>query len=1646
MSDRQEYKRQPFVRQPYVRPTFTSATSGTYFPYKSTDNATVDKLFLIVQDGDYNKIREFVNDNGITLNIRNKNGESVLHKIIPREELSKKDRYELVRFFLDNGAPINALNRSNVSALHLASKYSLADVVELLLSKGADVKAVDNQNMNAVHYLVQSVSTPCKKVKRVEALVPKPNTINANTTASQRQELKALMALIVDILYTSNFNVYIKHIKNSIQILQDVNPQYFIDMNKKYGDEILATVANQSKTVDSKQRDIESKTVNLIGDVRSKIKDSLQTTLKPLTIAPDETDPAKLEDVNPPQVLSKMKLKFTTASSDSVNSIEKDMLSVRQSLTIMTENIMKIYISLTQILFHNRNLEANNFRPDVEPEIVEWDELRDLYLYNTQTTKPFRFPDLNFTGEIPVDRLVFQSINDIEPTIRGTMEQINRWRNERLKPIGSILTVDRLSDNSRPVTGPDVEARIAGREPISLLGIIGPGSNYPVAGNRFLKPANNGAETPKIYIDQPIYYISKLQFSIRQIGLNYSILIANIKALDRQLKSSYHYEVYHRLITNIIYSIFNIFQNIVFATQDKNMILETTREIEQKFEEIKKANIGHPYYFSVENATSYTSVITVLTTKIFDQFDSIYSKLSEIMNKLNNVIGLVNDISAINYMTSFFNNFTDNVTNPINDIYDRLLLPIEKPNLSFEDYYELYGQFDPTDEASLDLTRKQLYEKYGPKITKYNFATYLSGTVADTDLVGTVGNIFRSDIPGADAALIRVPIRASADKPPRIGYLLYTDPRPPNAPPYLPHWKSDKTGLEHDLENGNPLLPLDTLTKTPITVELPGPDNLGTFGYKYTVATKTKQEPVYPSIGQNLDLHFNMIKYMLVKNVVEFIKTRDATLVSQKELIDQAQRAYNDLKNNLKTVYGVDNVDSVVNTVVGRLVDELIINLVNQYSQQVANRYVKNSLSAGNSNKDLADALNSINSRNIEYIFSTDTGFELHLNELFDELINEFMTKQVPVEDQDSYNSLKYSSVLVEDQVEQPDQFPIYNTNYSSTTGITELRCYKIDPTIIRILKEYHADLNSKDANQSSPIFSAIGMLHTDLIRELLANGALVSLPSVKNRQGLTPYQYSLDMYGNTQTSNKSITSVLENLTAPFYKDVVDTITSKPEYKNNIIKYLNTVFQQIIIMYNNTFYFYATAYFGGWSFDKQKKLIDLFIKYGILNANLADDKILPILRFDPQIVEKNSNLHVLTRASQQKTIMQATENTTVFDAQHRISNIDKEIAQLSAHSSDKFIKSYIDELGKKKQYYQDIINQKDQNGQTQQEMLASNINSKSSAVAKEISKRRDDFITNKNYLNTQDVASIYQNIFDYIVNNNDLLAGVVETGQEDVRLYNEMWLDLIKQDTKLHHPSNIHLMCLLLKSKLIQNLKGSTTNNNTSALQDIKVLKSIYGDVFVKLVRDYVELPQEYKKVNYILTDIVNIIIHTVKYTLCNSLYLATIKVLVKYIKTINPKELNGKVLTVYEQNKTDYDNFIKQVINGVVDFNYGTKNQPDPKLEKYIINILPQKLVKHVLKIYSGDEDEDRTITNVDDLLEPINIILKKNTVLSIPDDSSVLKNLTDNIYPYFRDLFVHVITSMKILLDNYNNYILNENRYLNILEDIVQKAIQEN
>ena len=117
------------------------------------------------------------------INIKNKDGKTLLFKAIEREHLS------ISRFLLGKGADINAVDKDTQTPLHMAAENDKVDMVKFLLREGANIDAEDPEGKTPLYLAVENDNTEVAKL-----LLKKGAGINpAYVDEAISEEMKAIL-------------------------------------------------------------------------------------------------------------------------------------------------------------------------------------------------------------------------------------------------------------------------------------------------------------------------------------------------------------------------------------------------------------------------------------------------------------------------------------------------------------------------------------------------------------------------------------------------------------------------------------------------------------------------------------------------------------------------------------------------------------------------------------------------------------------------------------------------------------------------------------------------------------------------------------------------------------------------------------------------------------------------------------------------------------------------------------------------------------------------------------------------------------------------------------------------------------------------------------------------------------------------------------------------------------------------------------------------------------------------------------------------------------------------------------------------------------------------------------------------------------
>jgi len=262
-----------------------------------------------------------------------------------------------------------------------------------------------------------------------------------------------------------------------------------------------------------------------------------------------------------------------------------------------------------------------------------------------------------------------------------------------------------------------------------------------------------------------------------------------------------------------------------------------------------------------------------------------------------------------------------------------------------------------------------------------------------------------------------------------------------------------------------------------------------------------------------------------------------------------------------------------------------------------------------------------------------------------------------------------------------------------------------------------------------------------------------------------------------------------------------------------------------------------------------------------------------------------------------------------------------------------------------------------------------------------------------------------------------ICSEILKIDDSDYRTYTILWEKLFNQSFS----DSTQIINKIFKSIM------DNTDNNDIIQKAIDALQVICIDV-----DNYFSLPNEYNEVNYSLTEIMDIIIHVTKYTQVVNLYHMILKLL--------RSELISKIPHKSTESDISYFSMIDQQVKNIV-----TTKLNDISLIDYLFDILPEKLVKISLEIFEYDEDDDKNKSLIE-VLSHIDKFISVNTTIQInKEDSRMLKLLSQNVYPYFKNYFEINIKKLKKIADGYYSMLNNFSGKLNILQKVLAKAQTE-
>lgn len=1084
--------------------------------------------------------------------------------------------------------------------------------------------------------------------------------------------------------------------------------------------------------------------------------------------------------------------------------------------------------------------------------------------------------------------------------------------------------------------------------------------------------------------ESPFYYISKIDIALHNIKKHYDIIKNNLDIIKDKYDTPH--QIIETIIAQLILSSLNMVQNINMGVKEVDYAITKTKDL-INFLEGRQIN--------------EKVMIKKDLDKIREKLVNMYISAANIPAFVNKIINNLNENSRYEYMNTFHTIYNRSDTATFKKLFDDSIKIYIKLPSTLEKFNATYDYLQDINDK-----RKKLVEDYLPNVNIYNYQTYYGDNTPDQYYKSS--DAYNSPLPPKNYRNVATV--------PKIGYLV------------------------DDLYNTNPNLPYGSnavgITGKSISGLNSSDNKLGNVGIKQDDPNIPVTKEVYPVIGNYLDDHFYMIKYYIVRDILTKIDNNKPILTG-----GALQDELKDITDRLKEQgYAKDKLLTILYTISGKIADQLAIGFTNYSIRDGITTYILKEISGKDIDYNSGDpAFDNIRNK---VTFGTDIGFNVNYNKLMEELVDSYIKNP----DNVRYNDLKYTEPLMGD-ITDTEQYRVLDQNYNLAKPVVEDMCYQVEIDLIKYLVDSGCKINARDSSLSTVLHIALETLHTDLIREYLNMGAEVHNEKLKNSAGRTPYEHFIEIYNNhvTLVMGNNENNLVMSFSEPIYEDVKKELHSKPELKYNIPDYLNTLFPQLLIMFNGVFYYYMLTGLDGWKNDDLVRLSD---DYGISAS--VDNLVL----FETPVIGTSKHMENIDTASKKvinakikqfkKEVRGMNHETLKYQINKLIKKlnvISEDINSVTGNLTQPMIKPYIVKLyqqqllnvNKLKDIY-DLIQTFDNPPKNELNDLFRDDNNNPFNIATNnimVSKYDPRAIINMqtdltNAENTLNTAKLSQKGFTKKIPEkkyqpklpseiyNDAFTSVKRhmgrrPANQPYTIYNELWQSLVNDKDRIINISNPHILSVHLQKMILE-------TEDKRDLGDITKLAELYHKIFVTICRDLLELPREIKDEYYIIKESFNIIVHIVKHILCVHMYKVIIRTISEFIGSFGE-----------DIEKGDMGDYISDRVKKILE---------NDDLERYIIGTIPEKVVKYTLELYEDDYDNDRNIESFDVFFQSITNILTTNEGFAIATDSGLINNLEKYIYPYFKELFQLIIPKMWNVLNNYSRYIQNETRYIDILK----------
>jgi ankyrin repeat protein len=1591
----------------YNQPRYT-------IPYNNPDRRApgeiVNKIFSKASSGRFFDIMSSITQERSLLNLLDLQNRSILHHILLNNDLSKNDKYDLIKKSVELGAPVDTPDIiGGVRPIHLASGQQNRKVVRYLLSKKVDPNSKTFNFMTPLHYAVmpENILCPSEKNKTLvpdtEHIVQEFHTDNLFKTVFELFKndkiVQRYIKHISDIFrYRFVYNDFDNDMKNFSKIIKDsLAERRNGNLNENVRDKLLEfrttlyTRTRSELALTNSQIDIKEDTENGWGPTYGGNRDNKLAVLPFSNLRNSFTELYEKDKQTFRSVIEKIKsqIKNTIAYGN----VLKDNLINANNIIVELKTIYQVlFVWKTEIeIKFNNSTQVNSLLNDID--ILFNKNYLNIPTVNVPTTN---FENTNnFTDDaVTVNPTSFLKYNG---TKKNTIfNDMNTSTGVQQTGLGVIL--EHYFN--------DINTKLHYLEQIvnQIIIRMNMGISMQEHLNTFIQVGDfqyyllNICYT-LIHFDT---YAKKLSsvlktFKLKIINDNLQPVIDHVSTIISDCIDYVNSRTPARW--NNSYTIGNVKGNKFVANPPSvrveyynghNIEIVCGKNNNNNYVFAKRENLrpgpgapdGFYIYFKKTPVLSYVTSLNYIsgiektnTSNLTDSIDKIvdagepgdqnetnklYLKLIETQTKMNSMIDIYNKMNGYNFSYIFNNKMKDTT------------------------YSELKA--DPSSSLMLNKIKhlKNIPDTYTRFYETYNAVLQAGGAYTSANAINAVKSLINTygvKISSSDKTYI-VRNRTPADSlginsyPEKIGIIsgrLTTPITTPISP--------------------NPSLITDGIVLGQPYQYIGKPLQINKFSYNIESISV---------LGSVFDEHIYIIKLILLMYMTQQFSDIYTKGNTNQPLNSKEKLVYKSMKDIFTQINIVSSFNPLgtVFAVSAKMINDIYLSTVDNISNLSASNYI-NYLVTQQEIKDvpfktlLSNTITNNLNEKAELITKPDDRVILRDRDMILSVISSGVNGAAFSTVPGSLSVDMLNIFKVEQNGEDTDTHRLIN--YDSINFNNDM-CYSIDEDIIGELLSAGADPNTIARSGETPLSLAVTIQNEGIIDTLLRSGSKIS--------------GSKDVY--TMCFNQLL-NLIES--SPILEiDDIETRVSNHHRKVSGMKSMFTNSKLIMGMTSYMFIHQLTlitnTYPNMWTREGQTNILSM------LNLINVDKDFIPLAKMDPSLIDENlkgySTLNELIDEYTSKLI----ENREIYiRIENSIKNLRKELTELSTNES--YRRSEIDALIKELNAQNKNINLRirDLMRKIRDIRTTKNTTSNNSAVNKtrlaiQGSSNLHRFITSISKTKTRDVCNVYDVFFNKIIS-----AGSTDIYNSEYNTYMKVWNDLLSRPDTEREKDHTQMVGILMRRIL------STGVMDPAMLLNIYApVSDMYDKVLVKYGRDLLEsMPylskdgESYYESNYVLKQIYCIMYHVFKHTMS-----------INFINTI------AQLLARRDKGKTE-DSIMRNVYQAM----------KTSEFIKYVIEILPKLVIKIVCKISESEKDPDLSLTVADVLNKSLDRLL-----LSTFD--SVDKNTVDQakelVVPYFVSYMEIYTAEMHMFMIKQCKMMIVQGRLLRILNMLAPKTILEN